>query len=458
MNLLDHPILAGTLKYAAGTAGGEWAGPCPWCGGEDRFRVWPDHLSGAAGGRFLCRGCGRQGDGIQFLRDMEGLSYADACKRLGTTLKTTRTQQVRKPATWEPKPAVLPGEDWVARAGLFVDHCAAALATWEPKPAVLPGEDWVARAGLFVDHCAAALAAGGPGLDYARGRGLTAKTCAALKIGWNPSDRYEDRAAWGLPPETNPRTGKPRKVWLPGGLVLSTLKDGHVLAIKIRRSAWTPGDQLPKYVAISGSGKLPMVLAPGKGKPCVVVESELDAILAAQEARDAVFCVALGTAKGKPDTEAHALFMAAPVVLVALDFDEAGAGGWPWWREHYANAKRWPVASGKDVGDLMAEPGMVREWILAGLPQADATGLSWLPGSPGFDHPDFDGWWAAFDLRDLAQHHGLRVALAGGRLRLIYPASSHPDLKSYAESLFADALPFLEQHKGKFPVQEVQHG
>ena len=98
-----------------------------------------------------------------------------------------------------------------------------------------------------------------------------------------------------------------------------------------------------------------MVLAPGKGKSCVIVESELDAILAAQEARDVVSCVALGTARGKPDAAAHVLFLAAPVVLVALDFDEAGAGGWPWWHGHYTNAKRWPVPSGKDVGDLMTD-------------------------------------------------------------------------------------------------------
>jgi hypothetical protein len=426
MTILD--LIPAGLKYVSGSSGGEWAGPCPWCGGDDRFRVWPDHPSGAVGGRFLCRGCGRQGDGLAFLMDWEALTYPDACKRLGTTPKAGGTGQARRSAVWEPKPSTLPGDAWIARAGHFMDRYAAALA------------------------------AGGPGLDYARSRGLTAKTCAALKIGWNPSDSFEDRTAWGLPEEINPRTGKPRRVWLPAGLVIPTLRDGQVVAIKIRRAGWTPDDELPKYAAVSGGGKLPMALAPGKGKPCVIVESELDAILAAQEARDVVSCVALGTARGKPDAAAQALFLAASVVLVALDFDEAGAGGWPWWREHYTNAKRWPVPSGKDVGDLMAEPGMVREWILAGLPQADPTGLSWLPCSPGFDHPDHPAWWACFDLADLAKTHGLRVVLSDGDPHLICPAGSHPDLKSYAESLFADALPFIEQHMGELPTQEVQHG
>ncbi|WP_342452329.1 primase-helicase zinc-binding domain-containing protein [Desulfovibrio desulfuricans] len=41
----------------------EFAGPCPECGGEDRFIVWPDKPNG---GGYWCRGCGRQGDAIQY--------------------------------------------------------------------------------------------------------------------------------------------------------------------------------------------------------------------------------------------------------------------------------------------------------------------------------------------------------------------------------------------------------
>lgn len=346
MTIIKHPSIAGTLKHVSGSSGGEWAGPCPWCGGEDRFRVWPDHPSGATGGRFLCRGCGRQGDAIQFLRDMERLSYTDACKSLGATPK-----------------------DWTRRGGRNVRACPV----WTPKPSTLPCDAWTAAAGRFVERCAAALAAGGPGLDYARGRGLAARTCAALKIGWNPSDLYEDRAAWGLPEEINERTGKPRRVWQPKGLVIPTLRDGNVVAIKIRRSEWKSEDSLPKYAAVTGSATAPMILAPCTGKPLVVVESELDAILVAQEARDLVCAIALRTAKGKPDDVSHALLQAAPVILVATDADEAGAMAWPWWRSTYPKAKRWPVLSGKDVGDLAATPGLIRAWIEAGLPEPSAA-------------------------------------------------------------------------------------
>ena len=90
MNLLDHPSLAG-LKHVSSTDGGEWCGVCPKCGGRDRFHVWPNK---GASGKFWCRGCGWSGDGIQFLRDLEGLSYPEACRRLGTAPRTGRRPMV----------------------------------------------------------------------------------------------------------------------------------------------------------------------------------------------------------------------------------------------------------------------------------------------------------------------------------------------------------------------------
>lgn len=43
----------------------EWAGPCPWCGGRDRFRVWRGRDSG-----FWCRRCGVAGDVITVARNL----------------------------------------------------------------------------------------------------------------------------------------------------------------------------------------------------------------------------------------------------------------------------------------------------------------------------------------------------------------------------------------------------
>ncbi|WP_243363843.1 hypothetical protein [Fundidesulfovibrio terrae] len=101
------------------------------------------------------------------------------------------------------------------------------------------------------------------------------------------------------------------------------------------------------------------------------VESELDAALISQEAGDIATAVALGTARGKPDDAATAILNAAPVILVALDFDEAGKAAWPWWKEEFRTSVPWPVPVGKDVGDLLGIPGLMRAWIEKGMP---ATG------------------------------------------------------------------------------------
>jgi DNA primase len=60
-----------TLRRASGTSGGEYGGPCPFCGGRDRFRVWP----ASDRPRWWCRRCDRRGDGIAFLREHDGLSF-----------------------------------------------------------------------------------------------------------------------------------------------------------------------------------------------------------------------------------------------------------------------------------------------------------------------------------------------------------------------------------------------
>ena len=70
------------VKRVAASSGGEYAGPCPWCGGEDRFRVWPEHPRSESG-RYWCRQCNRSGDGITYLREMHGMSFRDACRALG---------------------------------------------------------------------------------------------------------------------------------------------------------------------------------------------------------------------------------------------------------------------------------------------------------------------------------------------------------------------------------------
>ena len=74
------------LQRVSNHRGGEHAGPCPSCDGDDRFHVWP------AEGRYWCRGCGKHGDTIQYLRDFRGLSFREAARLVGKQLGPYRPQ------------------------------------------------------------------------------------------------------------------------------------------------------------------------------------------------------------------------------------------------------------------------------------------------------------------------------------------------------------------------------
>ena len=54
----------------------EMAGPCPWCGGNDRFVIFLDT------GRYLCRGCTPTGgDVVDFHIRQEGTDFKGLCEK-----------------------------------------------------------------------------------------------------------------------------------------------------------------------------------------------------------------------------------------------------------------------------------------------------------------------------------------------------------------------------------------
>ena len=83
MNIIDFLPADSMRRAATGPDGPEFSGACPGCGGEDRFRAWPEHSSGAIGGRYYCRRCDATGDGIDFLRRFQGMDFKEAKAALG---------------------------------------------------------------------------------------------------------------------------------------------------------------------------------------------------------------------------------------------------------------------------------------------------------------------------------------------------------------------------------------
>jgi len=339
MNILE--LISGdgfTFKRVAATRGGEYAGPCPWCGGDDRFLCWPQYK----GGRYWCRGCEKTGDAIQYIRDTRNLSYFDALALLGIEkpyLKKQRRKN-RKEQSFKPKAATLPPALWMEKASRLLKWSQCHL--WGP-------EGQVAR-------------------DILTGKGLHEGTIREAGIGWNPGeegkDLYRDRRGWGLPHEVH-RDGRPKRLWIPSGIVIPLQSNEGTRRLRVRRN--DPGEG-PRYVLVSGSSIEPLVLESG-GTAFVIVESELDGWLIFQEAGELAGIVALGSANLKPDAKTHEKLIRAEMILNALDYDAAGARyAWKFWPETYGSKViRWPVPIGKDPSDAWKQGLNVRDWIVAGL-------------------------------------------------------------------------------------------
>ena len=313
----------------------EYCGPCPACGGEDRFRIWP--TQGKDGlGRYWCRGCERSGDAIQYLREFRGMGFKEAADLLGITLDGPRLAHVNP----NPKPK------------------------WRPGEAGNPPDLWQDRAKAFVRSCCSAMANGhgGPTRNMLAHRGLTWKTIKGACLGVNPRDQWIPRASWGLKYET----GQPDKFKIPAGLVLPWVIGQDVPVIQVRG---TNG-----YQTVRGSRPRPFLLG-DEGRALVVVESFLDGLLVQQEAGDLVGVVVMGSAQAKPKDDLYPV-LEQNKIIVALDSDEAGAGAaWTWWRENFpGTAGRWPVPEGKDPGEAFQAGVDIRAWVIAGLYTAGLVG------------------------------------------------------------------------------------
>lgn len=173
----------------------EYAGPCPKCGGRDRFHVKPD--------AWFCRQCHPEfGDQIEFIRWADGADFVTAIERL-TGQKPMQPTAQRKPTAIQ-SPIRRPA-DWPAKATAIVQRARAKL----------------------ID---------GAGADYLVGRGLQPATWAAFGLGY--TDEAEGVAqAFQVPAIVIP--------WMRGGeisaihyrflqSVITTDEDGRLYSHKMR--------------------------------------------------------------------------------------------------------------------------------------------------------------------------------------------------------------------------------
>ena len=151
------------LTHAASTNGGEWKGPCPFCGGDDRFTVQPYAKPYPL---WWCRQCSRAWDTvIGYIAKRDNLDpskhddLVEISRRAVGDVPTTTSPRPAPP----PKPAYQPpAVDWQAAANQVITECESSL--WQPKYIKV--------------------------LDYLRGRGLQDNTIKCFRLGYcEPGNR-----------------------------------------------------------------------------------------------------------------------------------------------------------------------------------------------------------------------------------------------------------------------------
>jgi hypothetical protein len=315
------------LRRIAATRGGEYAGPCPFCGGVDRFHVQPDQ------GLWYCRRCSDKWRGpVAYVCRRDGVSVGTAITFLqGGTLPDkqvhapARMRHMREPLDVDPLPS------------------PEAEATWHE----------------IATRCHATLLGAARPLAWLAERGITLEMARGWQLGYVP----------GKPGQAVGMEGKR----VQAGITIPLWGiDGHLYGISVRRAApppWWKRDPDArvksgwKYQDVEGSRK-PLFGTYGREHPVlVVVEGWFDAILVHELAADLVDAVAVGSTSSSVHQRWHPYLLAHARWLVVYDNDapgSTGARGWLW----SDRTEVVGVPRGKDVTDFVTRHGGdLRGWL-----------------------------------------------------------------------------------------------
>jgi len=313
---------------------------------EGRWLKWrcPFHADGktpslgVAGNRWKCFGCGRSGDAIDWLREREGLSFQEVCKRLGIPDLSPASETGR---SLQPALSLVTGAAWQEQAQQVVSACQLAL--WSKVG--VKARTWLNR------------------------RGLADETVQHWKLGFNPHDR------------------KLFSLWVPRGIIIPCLVFDQVYYLKVRRAAGHP-----KYTQVSG-GQIALFGAdtlPGQ-HVAAVTEGEFDTMLLHQEAGDLVGVATLGSAASRlPDAWVPYL-LGVRRLLVAYDRDAAGAEGAATWESLTSRVQRLLPLIGKDVTDFHSAGGDLRTWVQFALAGESVSTARPAVAAPHTAPPPWDG-------------------------------------------------------------------
>lgn len=312
----------------------EYAGPCPWCQGTDRFHVG---FAKTAVGKCLCRqGTCTEGEwksGPWFTSKLYGISYPEARKLYGLDAGTAAPRRNE-------------AERQAERAKAVEDALSLCQQKWSG-----PAAQVLARfqQGLYESQAAA----------YLRDeRRLTGRTCVDLGFGFNSQFLKLESL------------GHKGATFFPVGVVMPVFRGASLVGMVIRREKpWTPPGGTEKdaqrYLDVWGGQKVPFLCGPPGGL-VVVVEGIIDAASVYQASRGRFGVMAVCGNNMPLDAAARDMLTAAKVVLIARDADNAGRGLVDLVRTVRPMAMAESVPEGKDANGYLVAKGddALSRWLL----------------------------------------------------------------------------------------------
>lgn len=336
-------------KKKSNTHGGEYAGPCPWCLGDDRFGIYPakDH--------YVCRRCKKAGDSIQFVKEYLSKTYMESCSYLG----------------------INPNINFKS-LNAYTDKPGQNEIIWEPRKIEHPSQKWQDKAESFLFECYKTLLSpvGKKHRIWLNERGIKNETIKIARLGLNLAHKKYDAKTWGVVSE-NDKSSNTKLVHIPVGLLIPQYWEDKLIRLRVRQDNPFSSDRFivilgsangyfnyDKHTNYRSSKKL------STNRVTFTTEAELDGWLIWQEAKDIVEVRAIGNVSSRPDSDSHKN-LSTIQGLLNLDNDEAGVAEQAWWNKHYKNIIPYLSKKKKDPGEDYEAGINIRNWVKTGLKLID---------------------------------------------------------------------------------------
>jgi len=151
---------------------------------------------------------------------------------------------------------------------------------------------------------------------------------------------------------------------IPPGITIPWIVENKIWKISVKRFE----DAEKGYFQVLGSSDALYNVDTSQGydTPCMLLESEFDALSVQQEAGGIIASVATGgTSKGQTQRWITALKQ-APGLLIGFDADEAGNAGAQAWQKKIPQALRW-MPWAHDANQMLQDSINIRTWVEQGL-------------------------------------------------------------------------------------------